>query len=99
MGRKPKDKLEAPQGKGRVIVRRAGEPFPPFRLAVPELEGPSLRLAFRADAACIDLINEHIERLADAYPGTVITASDGMRDLMRLGAEAARQADKDTEDE
>ncbi len=96
MADETENELKAPEGKGRVVIRRAGEKFPPFREAVPELGSPSLRLAFRADAPCIDAINRHIERLADAFPGTVITMSDALRDLIRVGDEAAEQNNTET---
>lgn len=96
----PTSKPEQPQGRGRVVVRRPGEPKTERDTdMIPAITGETTRVAFRADTACVRDINEHLDRLAHAAPGLMISVSDGLRSLIRRGAQAFREDDRNQQDE
>jgi hypothetical protein len=86
-----KPKLEPPKARGVAVLRRPGDPFPepPTADVVPELHGETIKLNFMADAAIVDVVNEHIERLSRRTV-LVTTASDAIRSLLVEGARSYR---------
>ena len=96
--RKP-DYPRAPVRPARV--RRVGEPLPepPGPDLVPELTGPTVKLNAKIDAATVDLINEHAERLYRLCPDFPTTASDAIRSLLHRGAREFRADDRTQPDD
>jgi hypothetical protein len=92
---------------GAAPIRRPGDPLPepPPEDLVPELRGETVKLNFMADAAIVDVANEHVDRLHRLSPYFVTTASDAIRSLIMEGGRsyAAKFRDEprngDTDDE
>ena len=69
-------------------IRRPGEPLPeplPEDI-VPDLRGETVKLNFKADAAIVDAINQHVDRLRKLSPHLGISNSDAIRSLIMEGA-------------
>ena len=81
------DKLKL-RGLKPARIRRPGEPNPepPPTDLVPELRGKTDKLKFVADAAIVDAINDHADRLDRLSPYFATTASDAIRSLIMEGA-------------
>jgi hypothetical protein len=81
------DKLKL-RGLRPARIRRPGEPppKPPPADIVPELRGKTDKLKFVADAAIVDAINDHHDRLVELSPWFPMTASDSIRSLIMEGA-------------
>lgn len=96
-------KMQMPEARGRVSVRRVKDRTPLPAASIPEevrpdIEGDTAKIGVRFDQEQLDLIQEHIDRLADMTP-TVITASDAIRSLVRAGTLYFRnQRNEDTDD-
>jgi hypothetical protein len=93
--------LRRPQAKGRVTVRRVkdiplGDKPSMLPLLVPAIVGATIKIGVRYDQAMLDLIQEHVDRLADQTI-EVITVTDAIRSLLVEGAESYRKKDKDNE--
>lgn len=87
-------KPKQPRARGQAILIPPGEKRPEADLsAIPDIEGETIRIAFRADRTTVDLVNEHLDRLAKLAPGMVVTVSDAVRSLIHKGAEAYRDDD------
>jgi hypothetical protein len=69
-------------------IRRPGEPpaSPLPASLVPELRGQTDKLKFVADAAIVDAINDHHDRLVELSPWFPMTASDSIRSLIMEGS-------------
>jgi len=96
-GKKPS--IELPKHRGKAVVIGPGQK----RLAVdlsmiPPLVGDTIRIGFRGDAATVDDINEHLDRLERCAPGMAISVSDGIRSLLKRGAESFREGDTKEDD-
>jgi len=86
-----------------AAIRRPGDPLgePPPTDLIPELRGESVKLNFKADAAIVDAINDHVDRLRKLSPYFGISNSDAIRSLIMEGSRAYQgkfqdeQPDKD----
>ena len=79
-------------------IRRPGDPLPepPPASLVPEPRGKTDKLKFVADAAIVNAINDHHDRLAGLSPYFPTTASDSIRSLIMEGSRSFDAKFKET---
>jgi hypothetical protein len=62
-------------------------------LVVPVIVGETIKIGVRYDQSMLDLIQEHVDRLADQTV-EVISVTDGIRSLLVEGARSYRQKER-----
>jgi hypothetical protein len=90
--------LRRPQARGRVTMRRVKDtpsgdkPSMPPSL-VPVIVGETIKIGVRYDQSMLDVIQEHVDRLA-GQTIEVITVTDGIRSLLVEGARSYRRKER-----
>jgi hypothetical protein len=101
MGKKKEGKavrgLTLPTPRVVAVVGKPGQPLPV--MTATSVPGTTMKMSFRATEENIRDIGENIDRLATSSPGTLVTPTDATRSLIRRGAEAFRQDERDQQDE
>ena len=92
--------LEAPKARAKAVITRVGEERPHVDTSsIPPLVGQTIRLAFRADTTCVRELDDHLDWLATAAAGVVVTPADAMRSLIREGARSFKEKRDEAEDD